>query len=49
MVRKGTKQQYKAFDAPSELAINLKQQAHADRLEMERVKRYGNILYLLFQ
>lgn len=39
MVRKGTKQQYKSFNAPAELASNLKQQALADRQEMERVKR----------
>lgn len=39
MVRKGTKQLYKSFDAPAELATNLKQQAMADRLEMERVKK----------
>lgn len=39
MVRKGTKQQYKSFSAPSEMATNLKQQAMADKLEMERVKR----------
>lgn len=45
MVRKGTKQQYKPFNAPSEMATNLKQQAMADRLEMERVKRYDIFLY----
>lgn len=40
MVRKGTKPQYKSFNAPPELASNLQQQALADKQEMERVKRY---------
>ncbi|XP_045511318.1 regulator of nonsense transcripts 2 [Colias croceus] len=39
MVRKGTKPQYKSFNAPPELASNLQQQALADKQEMERVKR----------
>lgn len=39
MVRKGTKPQYKSFNAPPELANNLQQQALADKQEMERVKR----------
>lgn len=39
MVRKGTKLQYKSFNAPPELASNLQQQALADKQEMERVKR----------
>lgn len=43
MVRKGTKPQYKSFNAPPELASNLQQQALADKQEMERVKRYVNL------
>ncbi|XP_047987286.1 regulator of nonsense transcripts 2 isoform X2 [Leguminivora glycinivorella] len=39
MVRKGTKPQYKSFNAPPELASNLQQQALADKQEKERVKR----------
>lgn len=39
MVRKGTKPQYKSFNAPPELASNLQQQALADKMEKERVKR----------
>ncbi|KAH9642752.1 hypothetical protein HF086_010405 [Spodoptera exigua] len=38
MVRKGTKPQYKSFNAPPELASNLQQQALADKQEMERMK-----------
>lgn len=40
MVRKGTKPQYKSFNAPPELASNLQQQALVDQQEKERVKRY---------
>ncbi|XP_061707538.1 regulator of nonsense transcripts 2 isoform X1 [Cydia pomonella] len=39
MVRKGTKPQYKSFNAPPELASNLQLQALADKQEKERVKR----------
>lgn len=45
MVRKGTKPQYKSFNAPPELASNLQQQALADKQEMERMKLY---VYLIF-
>lgn len=41
MLRKGNKQQYKSLAVPvdSELAVNLKSQEKAERVEMERVKR----------
>ncbi|GBP06021.1 Regulator of nonsense transcripts 2 [Eumeta japonica] len=39
MVRKGTKPQYKSFNAPPELANNLQQQALVDKQEMEKMKR----------
>ncbi|XP_014362200.2 regulator of nonsense transcripts 2 [Papilio machaon] len=39
MVRKGSKPQYKSFNAPPEFASNLQQQALADKQEMERMKR----------
>lgn len=46
MVRKGTKPQYKSFNAPPELASNLQQQALADKQEMERMKLYVYIIIL---
>lgn len=41
MVRKGTKQQYKSFNAPidSQLALNLKSKEQEIKEEKERVKR----------